>query len=92
MKTLVLFLFSFSLMAAPIGPQGIIGTKANPKRVDRLQITKGGVYENYLVDSNWDGGNRVKISADNVTLRNCEIRNASGNGIGVFGKNVLIEN
>ena len=52
MKILVLFLFSFSLMAAPIGPQGIIGTKANPKRVDRLQITKGGVYENYLVDSN----------------------------------------
>ena len=92
MKTLVLFLVSLPLVAAPIGPQGVIGTKANPKRVDRLQITKGGVYENYLVDSNWAGGNRVKITADNVTLRNCEIRNASGNGIGVFGKNVLIEN
>ena len=92
MKTLVLFLISMPLLAAPLGPQGIIGTKANPKRVARLQITKGGVYENYLVDSNWVGGNRVKITADNVTLRNCEIRNASGNGIGVFGKNVLIEN
>ncbi|MDP7010132.1 MAG: hypothetical protein QF685_02030, partial [Verrucomicrobiota bacterium] len=80
MKTLFLFLISMPLLAAPLGPQGIIGTKANPKRVARLQITKGGVYENYLVDSNWAGGNRVKITADNVTLRNCEIRNASGNG------------
>src|SRR5581483_7423093 len=50
-----------------------------------------GVYENYLVDSNWQGGNRVKITADDVTLRHCEIRNATGNGVGVFGKNVVIE-
>jgi hypothetical protein len=34
----------------------------------------------------------VKITADNVTLRNCEIRNGSGNGIGVFGNRVVIEN
>ena len=84
MRTVALFLSAFSLAAAPLGPQGIIGTKANPKRVGRLQITKDGVYENYLVDSNWAGGNRVKITADNVILRNCEIRNASGNGIGIF--------
>lgn len=77
----------------PIGAQRtLIGCRQNPKEVSRLQITKPGIYENYLVDSNWAGGNRVKISADNVTLRNCEIRNASGNGIGVFGTNVLIEN
>ena len=49
MKTLVLFLVSLPLLAAPIGPQGIVGTKANPKRVDRLQITKGGVYELSLI-------------------------------------------
>ena len=91
-KPLGLFLFSFSIMAAPLGPQGVVGTKANPKRVQRLQITKPGVYENYLVNSNWAGGNRVKVTADNVTIRNCEIRNASGNGIGVFAQNVLIEN
>ena len=72
-------------MPSPLGPQGVVDTKANPKRVQRLQITKDGVYENYLVDSNWAGGNRVKITADNVILRNCEIRKASGNGIGVFG-------
>ncbi|HSI64825.1 MAG TPA: right-handed parallel beta-helix repeat-containing protein [Candidatus Saccharimonadia bacterium] len=76
----------------PVGTQGHVGCLENPKRVERLEITEPGVYENYLVDSNGAGGNRVKITADNVTLRNCEIRNASGNGIGVFGKQVVIEN
>ena len=52
MKTLVLFLFSFSLMAAPIGPQEITGTKTNPKRVNRLQITKDGVVRFYN-HQNW---------------------------------------
>jgi len=75
----------------PVGVQGNIGCKENPKKVERLEIEKEGVYENYLVDCNWGGGNRVKITADNVTLRNCEIRNATGNGVGVFGKNVVIE-
>lgn len=78
--------------ARPIGVQGPVGCKDNPRQVERLEITKPGVYENYLVDSNWAGGNRVKITADNVTLRNCEIRNATGNGVGVFAKNVTIEN
>lgn len=90
MKTLLLLL-PFTLHAA-IGPVGQVGVKSNPKTVERLQITKPGTYENYLVDSNWAGGNRVKITADNVMLRHCEIRNASGNGIGVFAKNVVIEN
>ena len=76
----------------PVGVQGKIGCRANPTRVKRLLITKPGLYENYLVDSQWEGGNRVKVTADNVTIRNCEIRNATGNGIGVFGKNTVIEN
>ncbi|NOX54944.1 MAG: right-handed parallel beta-helix repeat-containing protein [Planctomycetes bacterium] len=75
-----------------VGASGRIGCLTNPNRVGRLRITKPGVYENYLVDSDWASGNRVKITADNVILRNCEIRNASGNGIGVFGRNVVIEN
>jgi hypothetical protein len=78
--------------AKPVGVKGPVGCLENPKKVDRLLITKAGVYENYLVDSNWQGGNRVKITADNVTLRNCEIRNATGNGVGVFATNVVIEN
>ena len=75
-----------------VGVRGDVGCSDRPQRVQRLEITRPGVYENYLVDSQWAGGNRVKITADNVTLRNCEICNASGNGVGVFGKNVTIEN
>jgi hypothetical protein len=77
--------------AKPVGVQGPVGCGENPKVVDRLEITRPGVYENYLVDSDWAGGNRVKITADDVTLRHCEIRNASGNGIGIFGRRVTIE-
>src|SRR5262249_22680110 len=75
----------------PVGVQGPVGCLPNPKKVERLLITKPGVYENYLVDSAWAGGNRVKITADQVTLRRCEVRNATGNGVGVFGQDVLIE-
>src|SRR5262245_41346557 len=75
-----------------VGARGNVGCLANPKKVDRLLITRPGVYENYLVDSNWQGGNRVKITAGNVTLRHCEIRNATGNGVGVFAGDVVIEN
>ena len=87
-----LCLFSWHARAEnTVGVRGEVGCGENARRVNRLQITKPGVYENYLVDSEWAGGNRVKITADNVTLRHCEIRNATGNGVGVFGKNVTIE-
>lgn len=75
----------------PLGPEGQVGCLENSKRVTRLEITKPGVYENFLVDGNGAGGNLVKITADNVTLRHCEIRNGSGNGVGVFATNVVIE-
>lgn len=78
--------------AESIGANRGVGCGENPTRVERLEITRPGVYENFLVDSNWQGGNRVKITADDVVLRNCEIRNATGNGIGVFARNVRIEN
>jgi hypothetical protein len=71
---------------------GKIGCLENPILVNRLEIDKPGVYENYLVDSQWQGGNRVKVRADGVTIRHCEIRNSTGNGIGVFANNVVIEN
>lgn len=82
---------SIASAATPIGTDGKAGTLANPKTVSRLEITKPGVYENFIVDGAGAGGNLVKITADNVTVRHCEIRNGSGNGIGVFGKGVLIE-
>jgi len=75
-----------------VGVQGKVGCLKNPKQVARLEINKPGVYENYLVDGQWGTGNRVKITADNVTLRNCEIFNCGGNGVGVFAKNTVIEN
>jgi hypothetical protein len=77
--------------ATPLGSSASVGCVANPRQVERLEITKPGTYENYLVDSRWQGGNRVKITAGDVVLRHCEIRNATGNGIGVFAPNVVIE-
>jgi hypothetical protein len=74
-----------------IGVRGTIGCDDGARLVERLEITKPGIYENYLVDSKWAGGNRVKITADDVVVRRCEIRNATGNGIGVFSRNVLVE-
>jgi hypothetical protein len=76
----------------PVGVHGEIGCLADPTRVDRLVITAPGTYSNYLVDGNWGTGNRVKIVADDVILRNCEIMNCAGNGVGVFATNVIIEN
>jgi hypothetical protein len=32
------------------------------------------------------------VTANNVTIRHCEVRNATGNAIGVFGTQVVIEN
>lgn len=89
---LLMLLIAGSIHGQKAGSSGKVGCLENPKLVQRLEITKPGVYENYLVDSQWEGGNRVKITADDVTLRNCEIRHATGNGVGVFGKNVTIEN
>ncbi len=73
------------------GTVGEVGCGTQPKRVQRLEITEPGVYENYLVDGEWIGSTLVKINADNVTLRNCEIRNGTHNAVTVYAKNVVIE-
>lgn len=92
MKTFVISAFLFAGAAGAAGVSGTAGCLSSPKKVSRLEITKPGVYENYLLDGKWQPGNLVKITADDVTVRNCEIHSGSGNGIGVFGKNVVIEN
>ena len=94
MKIILALSLALSLAsAAPLaGTSGKVGTLENPKTVNRLEITKPGVYENFRVDAQGKGGNIVKITADDVTLRNCEICNGSGNGVGVFGTRVVIEN
>lgn len=77
---------------SPVGASGKVGCSNNPNRVQRLSITKPGVYEDFLVDGGWVSRNLVKINADGVTLRNCEIRNGRHNAVTVYAKNVLIEN
>lgn len=83
---------SLALAVGPVGASGQVGCLEKLTEVERLEITKPGTYENFLVDSQWQGGNRVKVTADDVVLRNCEIRNATGNGVGIFSRNVTIEN
>ena len=74
-----------------IGSGGSVGCKLDPTVVQRLRITKSGTYENYLVDGKWIDSTLVKIKADNVTLRYCEIKNGLGNGIYVDSKHVVID-
>ena len=74
-----------------IGAQGTIGCGPNAKRVQRLSITEPGIYENLLVDGEWVAGTLVKIAADGVTLRNCEIRHGTRNAVTVYAKDVVIE-
>jgi hypothetical protein len=80
------------LAQTPIGPRGPAGAPPGAKIVNRLEITKPGVYEDLIVDGGGARGNLVKITADNVTVRHFEIRNGCGNAIGIFGNKVVIEN
>jgi hypothetical protein len=73
------------------GTMGLVGCTEDPKRVRQLVIDQPGIYENYLVDGNWNSSTLVKITADNVTLRNCEIRNGTHNAVVVYAKDVVIE-
>ena len=71
-----------------IGARGHVGCGPDPRRVRRLSITEPGVYENILVDGEWTDGTLVKITADGVTLRNCEVRNGTHNAVAVYAKDV----
>jgi hypothetical protein len=81
-----------SVPSKSVGTRGVVGCLENPRLISRLEITKPGLYENIRIDAGGRGGNIVKITADDVILRNCEIFNGTGNGIGVFGTRILIEN
>lgn len=74
------------------GLTGAVGHLDNPRRLDALIIDKPGVYENYLIDANFVARDAVRIKADNVVLRNCEIRNGRQDAIEVYAADVLIEN
>jgi hypothetical protein len=80
-----------SQAADAIGANDNVGCLPNPKRVNRLVIDAPGVYENILVDGEWGDSTLVKIKADDVTLRHCEVRHGKHNAVLVMGKNVVIE-
>src|SRR5687767_10042163 len=73
------------------GASGSIGCAANAKQVERLVLDKSGVYENYKVDGKWAEHNLVKITANDVTLRNSDVLNGRHNGIVVYAENVVID-
>ncbi|HTL51459.1 MAG TPA: right-handed parallel beta-helix repeat-containing protein [Planctomycetota bacterium] len=84
-------LSAFAAKSKPglLGPVGVFG---NPTRTDTLTINTTGLCENTLVDAAGEPKNLINIHADNVVVRNCEVRNSRHNGIQVYAKNVLIEN
>ena len=74
-----------------IGVRGPVGCRENPTRLQRLTIDKPGVYENLLIDGEWVASTLVKITADDVTLRNCEIRHGKHNALTIVAKNVVVD-
>jgi hypothetical protein len=77
--------------AGKVGAAETAGCGPSPIRVKRLIIDKPGVYENYLVDGEWDDSTLVKINADGVVLRHCEIRRGRHNAVTVYAKDVVID-
>lgn len=77
--------------AIRFGVDDRVGTRGNPKRLTSLVITESGVYENLLIDGEWGSRDLVQIKADDVVLRNCEIRHGRRDGIDLVGKNIVIE-
>jgi hypothetical protein len=73
------------------GAQEPIGCRPDAKRLDHLSITSPGVYENLLIDGAWIPSTLVKITADDVTLRHCEIRNGMHNAVTIAAKNIVID-
>lgn len=76
-------------MAGLIGP---VGAGPDARKVRTLRIDQPGVYENILVDGEWISEDLVRITADNVVLRNCTIRNGRKDALEIYGRNVRVEN
>ena len=93
---LIAAVFAVSFAAAEekmpaIGAGGHVGCREDARRLKRLVIDKPGVYENLLIDGEWGTSTLVKITADDVTLRNCEIRHGKHNALTIEAKDVVID-
>jgi hypothetical protein len=76
-------------MAGLIGP---VGAGPDARKVRTLRINQPGLYENILVDGEWIAEDLVRITADNVVLRNCTIRYGRRDALEIYGRNVRVEN
>lgn len=77
---------------AMAGLNGPVGARPDARRVRTLRIDRPGVYENILVDGEWAAEDLVRITADDVVLRNCTIRNGRRDAVEIYGRNVVVEN
>src|SRR5688572_22299458 len=74
------------------GLSGTVGARPDARRVRTLRIDQPGIYENILVDGEWINEDLVRITADNVVLRNCTIRFGRKDALEIYGRNVRVEN
>ena len=77
------------VMAGLTGP---VGARPDARKVRTLRIDQPGVCENILVDGDWINEDLVRITADNVVLRNCTIRFGRKDALEIYGRNVRVEN
>jgi len=82
---------AFAAAAELAGLTGPVGARPDATRLSRLVIDRPGVYENLLIDGEWGEHDLVRITADDVVLRNCTIRHSRRDGVEVYGRNVVIE-
>lgn len=75
-----------------VGTIGPVGVTQLSREVSRLRITEPGIYENILVDGGWSNERLVRITAGDVVLRHCEIRNGLHNALEIYADDVRIEN
>lgn len=78
--------------AATAGLTGPVGAGPDARRVRTLRIDRTGVYENIIIDGEWISEDLVRITADNVVLRNCTLRYGRRDALEIYGRNVRVEN
>jgi hypothetical protein len=73
-------------LTGEVGPRG-----AAPTRGPIEIRTKGATLENVVVDAEFAERDAVRVLADGVTIRHCEIRNGRRDGVEVYAKDVTID-
>jgi hypothetical protein len=87
-----LFAATSSPASETAGLLGPVGARPDARKVRTLRIDQPGLYENILIDGEWVSEDLVRITADNVVLRNCTIRHGRRDALEIYGRNVRVEN